>query len=376
MLLFFLMLMAYSLKHSLVAFSQGFLNKAFIMEFTVLSGIVITLLAGLVMGTSPWPLKLMGKFKYEQFGFISMFFALFAIPWVITVSSCPDAIAVFGELDRGLLIKSNIFSLAWGIAQVLAMLCFVRIGVALTYGILCGIGACVGVITPMIIKASGQFEAASDITSKAGMTVLFGIAVMLVGILFATLSGFGREKSEKAEWKATEKSGGFALGLIMVVIAGILSAGWGFAFVYSQGPIIEAMKARGAGDFTASIAVWAFVLFGAAFVNVLYPVYLMSRKKSWNVLSTSTKDIGLSVIYGILFFSASVLMANGMLRLGALGASVGVGITQGMVIVGGASLGFLSGEWRGVTGKPRTQIYTAMAVLIAAVAIMAYGNSL
>ena len=346
------------------------------MELTLLSGIVIAVLAGLVMGTSPWPLKLMEKFHYEQFGFISMFVALFIIPWLITVSSCPDAISVFGEVDRVLLIKSNIFSCAWGIAQILAMLCFVRIGVALTYGILCGIGACVGVITPLIVKASGQFGAASDITSKAGMTILLGVAVMLVGILFATLSGFGREKLEKAEGKTTEKSGGFALGLIMVVIAGVLSAGWGFAFVYSQGPIIEAMKEHGAGDFSASIAVWAFVLFGAAFVNVLYPVYLMSRRRSWKVLMTSTKDIGLSVIYGVLFFSASVLMANGMLRLGALGASVGVGITQGMLIVGGATLGFVSGEWRGITGTPRTQIKTAIAILILAVLMMAYGNSL
>ena len=347
-----------------------------LMELTLFSGIVIAVLAGLVMGTSPWPLKLMEKFHYEQFGFISMFVALFIIPWLITVSSCSDAISVFGEVDRVLLIKSNIFSCAWGIAQILAMLCFVRIGVALTYGILCGIGACVGVVTPLIIKASGQFGAASDITSKAGMTILLGVAVMLVGILFATLSGFGREKLEKAEGKTAEKSGGFALGLLMVVIAGVLSAGWGFAFVYSQGPIIEAMKEHGAGDFSASIAVWAFVLFGAAFVNVLYPVYLMSRRRSWKVLMTSTKDIGLSVMYGVLFFSASVLMANGMLRLGALGASVGVGITQGMLIVGGAALGFVSGEWRGITGTPRTQIKSAIAILIVAVLIMAYGNSL
>lgn len=346
------------------------------MDATLLSGIVISVLAGLVMGTSPFPLKLMKRFQYEHFGSISMLVALFIIPWAITVSSCPDAFSAFSELDNGLLFKSNLFSLAWGVAQILAMLCFVRIGVALTYGILCGIGACVGVITPMVIKASGQFEAASDITSKAGITVLTGVAVMLIGILFATLSGFGREKLEKAAGTLQKKSGGFALGLIMVVIAGVLSAGWGFAFAYSQGPIMEAMKARGAGDFAASIAVWAFVLFGAAIVNVLFPVYLMTKNRTWNVLATSGKDVGLSLLYGILFFSSSVLMANGMLRLGALGASVGVGITQGTLIIGGTALGFVSGEWRGITGTPRTQIKTAIVILIAAMIIMAWGNSL
>jgi hypothetical protein len=31
---------------------------------------------------------------------------------------------------------------------------------------------------------------------------------------------------------------------------------------------------------------------------------------------------------------------------------VGSGVTQGTLIIGGALLGFLAGEWRGVTGKP------------------------
>ena len=44
---------------------------------------------------------------------------------------------------------------------------------------------------------------------------------------------------------------------------------------------------------------------------------------------------------------------------------------QGTLILGGQILGFLSGEWRGVGGKPRRQIYAAIMLLIAAMAIMA-----
>ena len=47
----------------------------------MLMGILVTSLGGLIMGTSPAPLKFMRKFKYEQFGIISMPVALFIIPW-------------------------------------------------------------------------------------------------------------------------------------------------------------------------------------------------------------------------------------------------------------------------------------------------------
>jgi len=40
------------------------------------------------------------------------------------------------------------------------------------------------------------------------------------------------------------------------------------------------------------------------------------------------------------------------------------------------SVGFASGEWRGITGTPRHQMYLAIGVLIAAAMVMAYGNTL
>ena len=169
------------------------------------------------------------------------------------------------------------------------MLCFVRIGVSLTYGILCSVGAAVGVIVPMIVKASGVFQQAPDLLSKPGMIVVAGTAIMLVGVVFASLAGAGRDKIRNASGtssQAANRIGGFAVGLVMVVLAGVLSVGWGFAFTYSQDPIIRAMTSHGAAPFPAGIAVWAVALLGAALPNVLYPAILMTRKKTWGVLSS------------------------------------------------------------------------------------------
>jgi hypothetical protein len=84
----------------------------------------------------------------------------------------------------------------------------------------------------------------------------------------------------------------------------------------------------------------------------------------------------LASLIGVGFCASVSLTGTGMLLLGALGASVGWGIQQAMQMTGSQGLGFISGEWRGVHGRPRMQMYAAIAILIVAAVIMAYGNAL
>lgn len=65
-----------------------------------------------------------------------------------------------------------------------------------------------------------------------------------------------------------------------------------------------------------------------------------------------------------------------MILLGSLGASVGFGIQQAANILGNQTVGFIGGEWRGVDGAPRLQMQIAIAILIAATAILTFGNTL
>jgi hypothetical protein len=344
------------------------------MLMELLPGIAVVALSGLIMGTSPWPLKLMRRFQYEQFGVISMLVALVLLPWLVTLLACPEPFAALREVDGVAVGKAIGFAFCWGVAQVLAMICFGRLGVSLTYGILCSVGGAVGVMLPMVFKASGVFADAPDLWSKPGLIVMIGAAIMVVGVIFASLAGANREKSRNAETGNSQQAklaGNFALGIVMVIAAGVLSVGWGSAFTYSQSAIIKAMTAHGAGEFAAGIAVWAVAWIGAAIPNVLYPIILLTKNKSWGVLLTRPGDIGLSIIYGILFFASSVALGKGMLMLGNFGAALGWGIAQSTLILGGQALGFISGEWRGIEGQPRRQIYAAIVFLLIAMIVMA-----
>lgn len=411
------------------------------METVQVVGVLMAAAAGLCMGSSAWSVKTLRRFQFEQWWFIGMLVGLVALPWGITLVAFPNVMAAYRDVAPSVLITSNLFSIAWGVANVLCGLCYIRIGVALTGAILTGLGASVAVTLPLICKGSGLFKNAPDIASPAGMMVLGGVGIMLLGVILASLAGFGRDRELK---KLQATSGSFLGGLIMTIIAGICSAGMALAFVYSQGPIvarvsrveagqtlklgvvenktlsgsytvsadgtialpgagpieIAGMSAKAAadriaaklglsqqpeadakvsvetGNILAVFAVNAIALMGGAVINLLYPAYLMTKKGTWGLLFSGGREAAFTVIGGLQFLLAVMLAGKGMLLLGALGASVGAGIQQAMQMVGGQGLGFLSGEWRGVSSKPRWQMYGAIALLLVAMIVMAYANTL
>ena len=95
-----------------------------------------------------------------------------------------------------------------------------------------------------------------------------GLSVIIIGVALVSKAGFGREKvlnNESGQTKKKQASGNFRQGLLLVILAGILSSGLGLAFVYGQGPIIEAVKQQGASEITvkryclgAGLCWWSF----------------------------------------------------------------------------------------------------------------------
>jgi len=340
-------------------------------------GMVLVTLAGLGTGTIAWPMKLIRKLQFEHYWFLGMLFGLLVIPWLVVLTCIPHPFTAYAEVGWRPILFANLFAVSWGVANVLYGICVVRIGAALTGAILSGLGISVGATLPLALKGSGLFGAAPDVTSRAGLTVLAGVAVILVGIAVCTVAGFSRGRIlQKMEAVGRQASGNFLGGLIMVIVAGILSSGLGLCFVYGQGPIIDAVQAQGVGLIPANMAVWAVALLGGTLVNLLYPAYLMTRRDSWHILFSSGREIALAITIGVQFMIAIMMLGRGMLFLGALGGSIGFGIQQATQIMGNQGVGFVSGEWRGISGKPRQQMYLALAILIVGVVILAFANTL
>jgi len=343
-------------------------------------GYALVATAGLATGSCLWPMKVMRTFRFEHYWFVGML-PLIVIPWLVVLIAVPDPWGAYaGMVAREgwkPLLMSNLWAIAWGVANVLAGICVARIGYALTGAILTALGLSIAVLLPMVVKGTGQFAQSPDLTSPAGLTTALAVAVLVVGVVFTALAGFGRDRVLKRQAEAGRPaSGGFLGGLIMVVIAGVCSAGMPLAFVYGQGPIREAIESHGAGQIPANMGVWAAALFGGAMVNLIYPAVLMTKKRSWGVLGQRWQDLLLAVLIGTQLITGFALAGRGSLLLGALGASIGFGVQQSTQIMGTQGVGFISGEWRGVHGKPRRQMYAALAILAVGLLIMAYARSL
>ncbi len=334
-------------------------------------GLTVIFLSGLIGGLAPLPLKFMRRYDYEHWGLIVCLVGYLAIPWAAVFAVCPDTLGALRDIPAHDFLLGNLFSMAWGVANVLYFLCLMRIGFSLGQSILTGVAIPAGVVIPMVLKASGKFADSPGPLSPSGLVILAGVVLMLAGVVLISKAGFGREAAQGDARK--NRDGGFLAGLVMSVVAGVLSVGISFSFVYTQDSIGAAFIAHGAGRDAAPTAVRAVTLLGGAFVNLAYPVWLLCKNRSWGRFSGpgSLRDFALSLPIGAVTIASFAMGSTGMVLLGALGASVGFGINQAMQIAASQAVGYFSGEWHGVPRRYTRTMGVAVALLLAAVAIIA-----
>ncbi len=342
-----------------------------------MAGFLLVLLAGLICGFAPTSLKFMRRFAYEHWGLVSSLVGFVIIPLAMLYLICPDVPGALRAVPSRAFLVGNAFSAAWGIASVLYCICLVKIGFSLTHGILSGIAIPAGVVTPMILKGSGVFANSPGPLSRSGLVILLGVALMLVAVILISRAGFGREAATGGEGQRKRKGGAFLAGLAMCVVAGLTSIGMSFSFVYTQEAIGAAFVAHGTTEANAPTAVRVATLPGGALVNLIYPIFLLFHNRSWGVFVAegSRREILLAIPFGAIIIVSAVMTSTSMALLGALGPSIGFGVNQAMQIVGSQSVGFLFGEWRGVPQRHVRTMAVAIALLLAAVAVIAYGNA-
>ena len=332
---------------------------------TSMTGAGLAVIAGVSVGLFAAPIKFMAKYRYEHWAFVNALVSLIVLPWGLAFALCPGLADALQQISATAYLKANLWSLAWGIANVLCGLCFVRIGVSLTMGLLTGVGLPVGVLLPMVFKGSGQFATAPSLLSPVGLVLLALTLVLVFAVALMARAGFERERG------GLKTNGSFKDGLLMAIAAGFLQVGLSFAFVYSQGPLMEALKARGAGESGAIAAVWAATLPGGALVNVLFPLFLMLRGRNVRAL-LFPKDFCLTLVMSLFFVACLLCMGNGMRMMGALGASLGFGLYQGFQTLSSQGVGVFSGEWRGAARRTKALMASAVVLMLAAVSVMAF----
>jgi L-rhamnose-H+ transport protein len=311
-------------------------------------------------------MKFVRRWQWENTWFVFTLVSLVLCPWLLAVILVPGLGHVYASLAPREFAVPLLFGFGWGIAQALFGLSVVRLGLALSYAIIVGLGASLGTLIPLF------FGHSEIVGTTKGVLILAGVGVMIAGIVVASVAGRQRERAQAGEIRRF--SGSYRLALFSAVLCGLMAPMINFAFAFGQG-IAEAAVRQGVSPARAAYAVWPVALAGGVLPNLGYCIFLLHTRRTWKQFRFVLPDSGLATIMGVFWMGAMAIYGVSSVRLGELGTSVGWALFQIFMIMTANASGLLSGEWKGAPKRAVRGLGVGLVLLAVATGIIAAGNS-
>ena len=301
-------------------------------------------------------------------------FCWFLLPIIGAWLTIPDLLAVLREAPSGAMRNSFLLGAAYGIGGTAFGISIRYIGFSLTYAVAVGLSSVLGTLIPPLVKGT-----LGNLAGQPGSgLVLAGIVVGALGIAGAGWAGRLKEQ----DLVAADHRGGFSLGkgLLLSLLAGVLSAVYGFALEAGV-PIADVASAHGAGVFRGNV-VYIFANTGAFLSTGLYCLSLHVRHRTLGefvmlragaVPQNLAANYFLATVTGLFWYGQFFFYNLGHVRMGAY-AFTSWAIHMIMLVLISNVVGIALREWRECRRLTRTTLGLALLVLVAAVLLLTYGN--
>jgi len=333
-------------------------------------GLGLALLGGFLQGSFALPMKRMSAWRWENTWLVYSVAGMVVLPWVTALATVPHLGEVLHRARGTTIFEVALFGFGWGVGSTLFGLGISRVGMALTFAIVLGITASLGSLVPLVIVGSGQ------VFTPQGYSLLAGLVIVIVGIIFCSVAGHRREQELSAS-SAQLGGAGFGWGLAICIFSGIFSAMLNFSFVFGKG-LQQLTLAAGARTAMASNLVWALALSSGFLANAGYCVYLLQKNRTWGALTQGNVParywLG-AVLMGTVWFFGIVAYGIGAVNLGALGAVVGWPLFMAMNIIAANAWGAVTGEWKGSSRVTYGYSWAGITVLLVAIYVISRGSA-
>lgn len=194
---------------------------------TPLGGLALVLFAGLIGGTVLAPMKLVRTWKWDHAWLFYVCNAYFLAPWVVAFLTVPHLLSVYPLAGAKIVLMTASFGLFWGLSLALYGIAFDIVGLSLTNGIILGSSVALGSLLPLL------FVPASRRATGHSLEIAGADVVMLAGVLMCAFAGDMREKVQShAVSRARDPR--FRKGLVLCVVAGVMSTAFNLALVVGQ----------------------------------------------------------------------------------------------------------------------------------------------
>jgi L-rhamnose-H+ transport protein len=328
-------------------------------------GFLLAVLGGILMGSFSLPMKRTAGWAWENVWLVWSVAALIVTPWVIAFVTVDPLFTVYAKAGMGTLAMVFLFGVGWGLGAMTFGQSISILGMSLAFAISIGLTLAVGSLVPLASRPA-------VFATSSGIVLSAGIALMLAGVAVSAWAG-----SLKETRAAAARTGSFAKGLTLCILSGLFNPMLNFASTFSD-RIKDAAKACEVSSGGAADAVWAVTLLGGFLSNAVYCGLLLTRNQTWGRYRAAGTGLNgvLAVVMGVTWVGSVAIYGRAVPLLGELGNSAGWAITMGCCIAMSNVWGIASGEWRDAPGKPFRTMIAGLAVILLAIAVIGYGNSL
>lgn len=320
------------------------------------------------------PQKKVRGWSWQTYWLAQASFCWFLLPILGAFLTIPDLMAVLREAPGPAMRNSFLLGMAYGIGGTAFGISIRYIGFSLTYAIAVGLSSVLGTLIPPLVRGS-----LGEVLQKPGSGwVLLGILVGTLGIAAAGWAGRLKEK----DLAGAGNQGEFSLGkgLVLSLVAGVLSAVYGFALEAGE-PIADVASAHGAGVFRGNV-VYIFANTGAFLTTALYCLGLHFKHGTFGEMLKPSGDAApaslplnyaMSALTGLFWYGQFFFYNLGHVRMGTY-SFTSWAIHMIMLVLISNVVGLILREWRGCGGRTRLTLTLALLVLSAAVLLLTWGN--
>jgi L-rhamnose-H+ transport protein len=321
------------------------------------------------------PQRFVKRWAWEAFWISQAAWCWLLWPIIGAVATIPHLERVLAEAPGNCMLWSFLMGMAYGVGGTAFNVSIRYIGFSLTYAIAVGLSSILGTLIPPLVR--GQLGAIAG-QPGAGW-VLAGVAAGAAGIAICGLAGRWKER----DLEAGAGRAGFSLakGLSLSLLAGVLSAVYGFA-LEAAAPVADIAERYGAGVWKGNVA-YLFANTGAFVTVALYSLWLARRNGSLGQFTRLADGPGsgsLSANYvlafatGTLWYGQFFFYNLGHVRLGAQFAFSSWAIHMILLVLFSNLAALLFREWKSCRTRTLAAMATGLAVLCAAVVLLTYGN--
>ncbi|GAA4934348.1 L-rhamnose/proton symporter RhaT [Algibacter agarivorans] len=336
----------------------------------MIEGIVLAVGAGLMLGLYALPEKFTKDFKFENTWGLFFMLTMFLVPIVASLTLIKDFSNVFAAVPTDILFKMAAASVLWGVGVMMWGKAINHIGLSLGFSIFIGTVILVGSILPFVVEGLPP--------KNVFLTVLAGIFVVLLGVLFNGQAGITRELDELESGQSKKEKGAMVKGITIAVVGGLLATGFSYANAVGRPSIHEACQAAGNAEWVTAVGVMFPIFISGGIVMALYFAWQLSAKNAWAEFKTPSfgKNFTLILIMAIFHYAASALFAFAAFKLGEIGNTVGYAIFNTSCVATAIVSGIVTKEWINASSKAKNYLYLSLACMIIGIIIIAVGNGI